>query len=126
MIFDIPESLVDRVAEDLSVIAAMGAQPESPEPERYGADLANAIFRMHPYCWCEHPDCPWCTSSSINAAHEGAIPETVAPNFWHRESGIRIWWYKTLGRSMHSNQEFSEAEWLAIVQRCKESLLGLA
>jgi hypothetical protein len=26
----------------------------------YGADFENETFMMHPYCWCEREDCPWC------------------------------------------------------------------
>jgi hypothetical protein len=27
---------------------------------KYAADFENDIFMMHPYCWCENDDCPWC------------------------------------------------------------------
>lgn len=26
----------------------------------YGAYFENDTFQMHPYCWCEKDDCPWC------------------------------------------------------------------
>lgn len=26
----------------------------------YGAYFENDVFMMHPYCWCEQDDCPWC------------------------------------------------------------------
>src|SRR5262245_54969257 len=26
----------------------------------YGAHWENDVFLMHPYCWCEKDDCPWC------------------------------------------------------------------
>ena len=26
----------------------------------YGAVFENAMFAMHPYCWCEQDTCPWC------------------------------------------------------------------
>jgi hypothetical protein len=28
----------------------------------YGAVYENAVFEMHPYCWCERDDCPWCAN----------------------------------------------------------------
>lgn len=28
----------------------------------YGAAFENDVFMMHPFCWCEGPDCPWCLS----------------------------------------------------------------
>jgi len=26
----------------------------------YGTRFENDVFGMHPYCWCERSDCPWC------------------------------------------------------------------
>ncbi|QED12212.1 hypothetical protein SEA_YEET_59 [Mycobacterium phage Yeet] len=26
----------------------------------YGCDYENDVFMMHPFCWCERMDCPWC------------------------------------------------------------------
>ncbi|SII94932.1 Uncharacterised protein [Mycobacteroides abscessus subsp. abscessus] len=26
----------------------------------YGCDYENDVFMMHPFCWCERADCPWC------------------------------------------------------------------
>ena len=26
----------------------------------YGVYFENDTFMMHPYCWCERDDCPWC------------------------------------------------------------------
>ena len=26
----------------------------------YGAWYENDVFMMHPFCWCEQPDCEWC------------------------------------------------------------------
>jgi hypothetical protein len=28
--------------------------------DKYGADIDNATFMMHRYCWCEREDCHWC------------------------------------------------------------------
>lgn len=25
----------------------------------YGCEYENDVFMMHPFCWCESPDCPW-------------------------------------------------------------------
>jgi hypothetical protein len=30
----------------------------------YGTDFSNDVFMMHPYCWCEKEDCPWCAGCS--------------------------------------------------------------
>lgn len=26
----------------------------------YGVEFENDVFMMHPFCWCEQDDCPWC------------------------------------------------------------------
>lgn len=52
----------------------------------YGCDYENENFRMHPYCWCEQEDCKWCSGAN--------------PNYLHKSSGAKIWWYKYIGRSM--------------------------
>ena len=26
----------------------------------YGVHVENPVFTMHPYCWCDRDDCPWC------------------------------------------------------------------
>lgn len=30
----------------------------------YGGIYENDVFMMHPYCWCERDDCPWCAVCS--------------------------------------------------------------
>lgn len=29
-------------------------------------------------------------------------PNQTAPNFWHRRTGLKVWWYKWIGRDMES------------------------
>jgi hypothetical protein len=33
---------------------------------------------------------------------EDERPNQRAPNFWHKKSGMRVWWYKWIGRSMET------------------------
>lgn len=96
----------------------------------YGAEWNSDVFLMHPYCWCETEDCPWCGGCFCPSntwrdepskylegdkcawcrgvhrhAEYGALPPDEhphygAPNFWHKSSGLRIWWYKYIGRDM--------------------------
>lgn len=85
----------------------------------YGARHESDEFLMHPYCWCERDDCPWCAgcfcmddSTSCawcrgehRYADKGALPPSEpphqgAPHFWHKPSGVRVWWYKYIGRGM--------------------------
>lgn len=78
----------------------------------YGARYENDVFMMHPYCWCECADCPWCRSCEcelgpapeyktikecINCSDN---PPTREPNFYHKKSGLTVWWYKWIGRGM--------------------------
>src|SRR5690606_35696842 len=28
--------------------------------EKYGVEYENDVFMIHPFCWCERQDCPWC------------------------------------------------------------------
>jgi hypothetical protein len=56
----------------------------------YGANYENAVFQMHPYCWCERDECQWCGPNN-------------APNFWHKRSGFRVHWYKWIGRDNEIN-----------------------
>jgi hypothetical protein len=72
-------------------------------------------------CWCEDNSmrgassdgktappgkkCDWC-SNVHRWADKGALrpdepPHYGAPNFWHKKTGLRIWWYKWIGRDMH-------------------------
>ena len=69
-------------------------------------------------CWCEDNNwrdpsqatspkgeqCAWCRG--VNQwPDKGALspaepPHQGAPNFWHKPTGIRVWWYKWIGRGM--------------------------
>lgn len=44
-----------------------------------------------------HKTCAYCTSGRF--PEFGAVPGKCAPNFWHKPSGLRVWWYKYIGRS---------------------------
>ncbi len=40
--------------------------------EKYGTEVDNDVFMMHPFCWCERSDCPWCVGCECppGAFHE--------------------------------------------------------
>lgn len=38
----------------------------------------------------------------------GEQPYQKAPNFWHKPSGFKVWWYKYIGRDMETNGTPSE------------------
>lgn len=116
----------------------------------YGAHWDNDVFQMHPYCWCEQPDCAWCygctcgdntmvdyhtTKPGIKCdwcseVHKyggvGALPPDDephygAPHFWHKPSGFRVWWYKYIGRGMNVHNP-NNADVAAIFRECMKSL----
>lgn len=80
----------------------------------YGKHFENAVFEMHPYCWCDKDDCPQC----------GQI-ETQA-NFLHKPTGLAVRWYKYAFRATETNcKVIRPAELRKIVQECIDSLDGV-
>jgi hypothetical protein len=69
----------------------------------YGGYYDSPLWTMRPFCWCEKDDCPWCRQ------------EDPAPNFLHRPSGMKVWWYKYIGRDMRFE---SVGNWPAILAEC--------
>lgn len=104
----------------------------------YGVDFSNDVFSMHPYCWCDKDDCPWCCGcwceegascpwcrGEHRYAEYGALPPNEwpnlgAPNFWYKPSGFRVWWYKWIGRGMEVYGDQSDIG--GIFNHCLESL----
>ena len=41
----------------------------------YGVEFENNVFLMHPFCWCEREDCPWCASCTGEGHHPGHKPD---------------------------------------------------
>ena len=52
------------------------------------------------------------------------LPNQTAPNFWHKPSGFKVWWYKHIGRGMETNREISQEEWMVIFWSCRASLMS--
>ncbi|MDO1560378.1 hypothetical protein Q0812_13165 [Brevundimonas sp. 2R-24] len=46
------------------------------------------------------PVCAYC----VGGLHDdvGFAPGKGAPNFWHKPTGLRVWWYKYIGRSQEA------------------------
>lgn len=75
----------------------------------YGVNYENEVFSMHRFCWCSGNDCPWCSYNedaghyfqerfAVNGAEDRGDGYKGAPNFWHKPSGLKVWWYKWIGR----------------------------
>lgn len=48
--------------------------------------------------------------------------EMILPQFHHFESGLKVEWYKRVGRSTESNQSVKPIDWYKIVIECLESV----
>lgn len=131
----------------------------------YGAFIDNATFLMHPFCWCEKDDCPWCCPCScpedaweymdaddnpigFDAWHTGEgfkhgwqvqpVPGRIcavcregrspAPNFHHKATGIKVRWYKYIGRGMQmwtgedDNSDVDPKVWARAIREARASL----
>jgi len=109
----------------------------------YGAYFENDTFMMHPYCWCEGVDCPWCRACNCEVEDRGAhlswderyavvgeckncaaeretgVEVERAPNFLHKPSGTSVTWYKYIGRGMEID---AKMDWCAVLADCVASL----
>ncbi len=71
----------------------------------------------------DDPICDYCLGKGLFALH-GAEPGSGAPNFWHKPTGFKVWWYKYIGRDMKTNLPVT-AELLERVEReCMEEIRG--
>lgn len=77
----------------------------------YGTEYGSELFAMHPFCWCDKDECPWCRE------------EDPEPNFCHKESGLKIWWYKYIGRSMKGSIKRGHVPEKALCQ-CLLEIIG--
>lgn len=96
----------------------------------YGVAFENDVFMMHPFCWCQRWDCPWCRDCGCEGHYDtpsGTYADGAkwildkecvncqeprpapAPNFHHKPSGLQVRWYKYIGRGMEIEREPSTA-----------------
>ena len=102
------DSALDTVLRTIAVRAS--SDPEGEWAEKYGTDFENDEFMMHHFCWCERGDCRWCSEDACGCEHQ--MP---APNFWHKPSGFKVWWYKYIGRSQET---VGSCDWPAAERDC--------
>lgn len=67
------------------------------------------------------PSCDFCLSNDV-CAEKGGLPGKSAPNFWHFESGLKIWFYKCIGRNVEVNKNLSRTVIRRVERQCLESL----
>ena len=90
----------------------------------YGEEFKNDVFEMHPQYWDDDCLCGW-EEQAENFEDTHPPSETcplVRPNFHHYRSGLKVWWYKYMGRSEESNMELGFREWATIVFECLDSI----
>jgi len=80
----------------LRVFAEKNKENKGDWAEKYGTYFENDKFMMHPFCWCEKEECPWCSGEK--------------PNFWYKPLDFKVWWYKYIGRGMDTNISLTKGE----------------
>jgi len=80
----------------------------------YGIEFKNDVFETMPYWWGEC-DC--------GEQHSNTC-KSIKPNFYHKESGLQVSWYKYLLRDSYSNIELTKSLLSAIIDDCIASLCG--
>lgn len=131
-----PERSEDALSDGLRLLTKTICEASGAESQfglggefGYGENYENEIFAMRRNCWCDGEDCPWCSYSSEHGRYfqerhraHGAVPDHGsggAPNFWHKPSGFKVWWYKWIGRDMEAN---GDCDLAAIIAECAASL----
>jgi hypothetical protein len=97
----LPEAIIRAIAEWF-------AEPNE-WANKYGTTVENAWFMMHPFCWCELDDCPWCRE------------EDPMPNFYYKPLDFKVTWYKYIGRSMEYNKDLTYLELGSMFLSCLRS-----
>lgn len=88
---DLIAEVIRRIAEEWAEEAGFDSSDNSCDAVmKYGINYQNSAFMMHRYCWCEKEECQWCNGEE--------------PNFRHFKTGLEVWWYKYIGRSMEANR----------------------
>lgn len=134
----LPECSDDKISADLryltEILMRQGAETTGGflgGTFGYGADFENDVFMMHPFCWCEENDCPWCLPCFCEIEKRGdewtttkecqncADDNQRAPNFLHKESGTKVHWYKYIGRGMEVDLH---GDWMTLFDECIQSI----
>jgi hypothetical protein len=111
------------LTEALGVIAHAFRKPEE-WADKYGTHVDNEVFMMRPFCDCQREGCAWCgtcecdwgseegdcdhCTNAQRYAEAGGEPGRGAPNFWHKPSGFKVWWYRHIGRSMQTSGDLPD------------------
>ncbi len=99
---DALETVIRKIA------VAASPDPEMEWASKYGTDVDNAVFMMHPYCWCEKEDCSWCSGEE--------------PNFYFKPTDLGVSWYKYIGRDTETTHAVTLKELAQIEDECLKSI----
>ncbi len=113
------DDILDRM---LRTLATKASTDPDEWCDKYGTRFENDVFMMHPYCWCEKKDCPWCAVGMPFKIANQKNCGPAAPNFHHKPSGFKVWWYKYIGRGVTMEPELSPEKILVVGQECLGSL----
>lgn len=130
--FGCPDSCNDALMALTEALPSDGASP------CYGAWHENDVFVMRRYNWdgcsCGFEEAEWefsqrdpkptaeeCDAWLKEHWHLDDCLD-VLPNFHHKPTGLKISWYKYIGRGMSSNQKIKYQEFAAIIAQCIASL----
>ena len=97
------EPLVEAI---IRAIKELYQQSEDSWSCKYGSIVDNDAVMMHPFCWCEGEDCPWCRS------------ENRLPNFHYKPLDFSVKWYKYIGRGMKYNKQLTIEQCADMLKDC--------
>lgn len=82
-------------------------------PEKYGVDFESDVFAMRIECYCGEETCPQCWTESEHGRR--------APNFHYKPAGLKMWWYKYIGRDTEIEGEYTDGLLEKIHNHCIDS-----
>lgn len=94
-------------------------------PKTENLDWENISTEVNSHRFERHdPVCDFCLGKGISAQYGGASKDKMgAPNFWHKSSGLRVWWYKWIGRDMKCESLGGDwIQWNNILKTCIDSV----
>jgi hypothetical protein len=88
--------------------------------EKYG--LSRFGCAVHCTCTRKRRWQEWFDANKLGPDGHASDCLLVVPNFLHKPSGLRIDWYKWIGRDTKTSRPVSPAEWRAIFDECVASV----
>ena len=108
-----PDVFDEKLDTFLREFSEKNKENEEQWAEKYGTHFEDDKFMMHPFCWCEKDDCPWCGGEIILELMKSCgieKEEELAPNFWYKPLDFKVWWYKYIGRGVEFNKQLTKSE----------------